>query len=174
MRRLLVLALAIAAASPARSAAPPGLDRVLAPLQFLVGDWEAVAKPGTPTGWFTFTPDAQGSVLVRRNHSESPAANGRPAGTHDDLMVVFHEGSPVVVKAIYFDSEGHTIRYTADVSTAGRVTFVSDASAPGPRYRLSYASHPDGTVDGTFEVAPPGKPDAFAPYFSWTARAKSR
>ena len=169
MRRMLVLALAIAATSPARSAAPSALDRVLAPLQFLVGDWEVFAKPGNPSGWFSIRPDVQGSILLRRNHSESPAANGRPAGSHDDLMVVFHDGSPAVVRAIYFDSEGHTIRYTADVSTARQVTFVSDASAPGPRYRLSYRSNPNGTLDGKFEVAPPGKPDAFTTYFAWTA-----
>jgi hypothetical protein len=170
MRRMLAVAVLIAAASPARSA----LDRDLTPLEFLAGDWVAVSKPGEGTGSFSFTPDVQGSILVRRNHSENPASNGRPAGIHDDLMVVFHEGSPAVVRAIYFDSEGHTIRYVADTSTAGQVTFVSDASAPGPRYRLSYASHPDGTLGGKFEVAPPGKPDAFATYFAWTARATNR
>jgi hypothetical protein len=172
MLRMLVFAILIAAATPARSA--PALDRDLAPLQFLAGDWVAVSKPGEGTGSFSFTPDVQGSILVRRNHSENPAANGRPAGIHDDLMVVFHEGSPAVVRAIYFDSEGHTIRYTADVAAAGQVTFVSDASAPGPRFRLSYASHRDGTLDGKFEVAPPGKPDAFATYFAWSAVARIR
>jgi hypothetical protein len=45
------------------------------------------------------------------------------------------------------------------------------AKAGEPRYRLTYRRGASaGTLDGSFEVAPPDKPDAFAPYLSWRAK----
>ena len=142
------------------------------PLGFLLGSWVADGPASAGSGHFEFTADVQGSVLVRRNHSESPAANGRPAGTHDDLMVVYREGTPAAAKAIYFDNEGHVIRYTVDSGTPGTVTFVSEAQADAPRFRLSYAKLPDGRLSGKFEIAPPGKPEEFKKYLEWTAKRK--
>ena len=37
------------------------------------------------------------------------------------------------------------------------------------RFRLTYTRSSSTTLRGTFEIAPPGKPDAFALYLSWTA-----
>jgi hypothetical protein len=45
--------------------------------------------------------------------------------------------------------------------------FLSDLVAKEPRYRLSYALGSDGSLDGTFEIAPPGQPEAFKPYLTW-------
>lgn len=44
-------------------------------------------NPGDGSGGFSSNPDLQGSVLVRKSHSEYPASQGRPATVHDDLMV---------------------------------------------------------------------------------------
>jgi hypothetical protein len=52
-----------------------------APFQFLLGDWQAVAKPGEPTGRFSFSVDLEGKILVRRNRADTPATSGRAAGT---------------------------------------------------------------------------------------------
>jgi hypothetical protein len=142
------------------------------PLGFLLGDWVAAGPASAGSGHFEFTADVQGNVLVRRNHSESPAANGRPAATHDDLMVVYREGTPAATKAIYFDNEGHVIRYAVDSGAPGAVTFVSEAQSDGPRFRLSYTKLPDGRLGGKFEIAPPGKPEEFKPYLEWTAKRK--
>jgi hypothetical protein len=54
------------------------------------------------------------------------------------------------------------------------VTFVSQAAASEPRFRLSYRQTSPTTIDGTFEMAPPGKPDAFGPYLSWSAHKVKR
>ena len=78
---LFLTASAAAAQAPA-PAAPAG--EPFAPLRFLVGDW--VTDDGS--GHFEVTEEVQKNVLVRRNHSDSPAANGRPASVHDDLMVI--------------------------------------------------------------------------------------
>ena len=139
----------------------------LAPLQFLLGEWEGIGDQAGETGGFTFARSVQDHVIVRTNYSNTPASGGKPASRHDDLMVIYDDGG--IVKAEYFDSEGHVIRYIA-VAKAGEVLFLSDVKASEPRYRLTYTRGSATTLIGKFDVAPPGKPDAFAPYLSWTAR----
>lgn len=166
--------LALALVIPPAGAAGAGSEQSsLAPLQFLLGDWDAVSKPGDPTGWSSFTSDLGGRVIVRRNRAEYPASKGRPAAVHEDLLVVYREGAPAVIRAIYIDTEGHVIRYTAEAPAEGHVVFVSEAAADAPRYRLTYTKLSDGVLDGRFDVAPAGKPEAFATYLQWQARKRS-
>ena len=163
MRRGLLVAAALCIGVPAaaQSADP------LAPLAFLVGDWRAIDTAPGERGSFAFTFDVQNHVLVRTNHAIYDATPTRPASRHDDLMVVYAENG--VVKADYFDNEGHVIRYTAQLLST-RVAFVSDPDPKGPRYRLSYALAADGVLNGSFEIATPDAPDAFKEYVAWTAR----
>ncbi|HLX09943.1 MAG TPA: hypothetical protein VKY89_18950 [Thermoanaerobaculia bacterium] len=152
----------------------------LAALSFLVGEWEGVGGggPGQGTGTFSFQRDLQQRVLVRHNHSEYPAAAGRPAAVHDDLMVVYSQGEPPSLRAIYFDSEGHVIQYAVQLAGSAApaetrsVTFTSDAAPTSPRYRLTYRMTGADTVEIRFEIAPPGKPDGFVPYIAAGARRK--
>ena len=50
------------------------------PAQFLVGNWtgEGGGQPGQGTGAFSFSPELQGKILVRKSFAEYPAANGSP------------------------------------------------------------------------------------------------
>jgi hypothetical protein len=137
---------------------------------FLMGDWIADGPAAAGSGHFEFTPDVQGNVVVRRNHAEYPSAGDRPVANHDDLMVIYREGG--ATRAIYFDNEGHVIRYAVEPAGTGAVTFLSEAVAGAPRYRLSYRKLPDGRVGGKFEVAPPGKAEEFKTYLEWTAKRK--
>ena len=139
----------------------------LAPLQFLLGQWEGVGDQAGATGGFSFAPGLQDRVILRTNYSNTPANGTTPASRHDDLMVIHVDAD--VVKADYFDSEGHTIHYVAN-ARPGEVVFLSEIAASAPTYRLTYTRGPAATLIGKFEVAPPGRPDAFAPYLSWTAR----
>ena len=152
----------------------------LSGLSFLAGDWEGVGGgvPGQGTGTFSFQSDLQQRVLVRHNHSAYPAAAGRPAAVHDDLMVVYAEGEPAKLRAIYFDSEGHVIHYAVQLAGSAAptetrsVAFVSDVEPTSPRYRLTYRMTGADTVEIRFEIAPPGKPDGFVPYIAASARRK--
>ena len=139
----------------------------LAPFQFLLGEWEGIGDQAGATGGFTFASGVQEHVIVRTNYSNTPPSDGKPASRHDDLMVIYVDAG--VVKAEYFDSEGHVIRYVAEART-GQVVFLSEIKAAEPRYRLTYARGSATTLNGTFDIAPPGKPEAFARYLSWTAR----
>src|SRR5579871_4037845 len=80
--------------------------------RFLMGEWTAAGSPAQGTGGFTFATELEGKILVRRNRAELPAAAGRPAGKHEDLMVLYRESGGKQVKAMYFDNEGHVIPYT--------------------------------------------------------------
>jgi hypothetical protein len=145
------------------------------PYRFLIGEWvgEGSGQPGKGGGAFSFTLDLQDKVLVRKNHSEYPAAPGRPAVAHDDLMVIYRAAAGGPMKAIYFDSEDHVIHYTATIAADRRtITFLSDAVSSGPRFRLSYTKGENETVGIKFEIAPPGKPDAFKTYLEGSARRK--
>jgi hypothetical protein len=135
----------------------------------LIGEWQALDDPAGATGGFTFSYRVQDRVIVRTNYADYPAANGKPPSRHDDLMVIYVDGD--VVRADYFDNEGHVIRYVADARSE-EVVFISEARASEPRYRLSYRRGSGGLLNGRFEVAPPGRPEAFSPYLSWAARRR--
>ena len=157
IRSLLALTLAPLLAAQA----PPAAD-AFAPVRFLAGAWtgEGSGSPGTSVGAAAFRFELDGRVLVRRSHADVAATPGRPAFRHEDLMTVFPEGGRL--KAHYLDNEGHGIHYTVSEVPEG-VAFTSEAG-PGPRFRLSYLRRPGGAVAVRFEVAPPGKPEAFSPY----------
>jgi hypothetical protein len=56
-------------------------------------------------------PDLGGKILVRKNHSEYPAAKDKPKTVHDDLLIVYRDAAAQPGKAIYFGNEAHTIEY---------------------------------------------------------------
>ena len=164
---LLMVSFACVCAMPADN--PAGWGAV----QYLVGDWtgEGSGTPGQGSGSFSFQPDLQGKILVRKNRAEYPATKDRAAFVHDDLMVVYRDTPEPGMHAIYFDSEGHTIRYGVETpSNGGEVVFVSAAEPSAPRYRLTYTRVDQDRVKIKFEIAPPGKPDQFAAYIEAGAR----
>jgi hypothetical protein len=124
-------------------------------LQFLIGEWKGAGtgQPGAGQGDFSFTPELNGQVLVRRSFNQ--LASGP---RHEDLMIVYLDGTP---RAIYFDSEGHVIRYTVSFPAKNSVVFES---GDAPQYRLSYSLEAK-TLNGKFEVG--GKL-----YLAWTAIKK--
>ena len=149
-------------------------DDLWEPFRFLIGDWVGEGKEGQGSGYFSLTPDLQGKVLLRKNHAELPAANGRPAAVHEDLMVIYKSEDGKSHKAIYFDSEDHVINYTVTSSPDKQtLTFISAAAPHAPPFRLSYQKKAEDRVGIKFEIAPPGKPEEFNTYLEGKARKKS-
>ncbi len=141
--------------------------------QFVLGEWqgEGSGEPGDGTAVFSFYPDLQQNVLVRRNRVDYPAVDAQPAWFHEDLLIVYPELEQA--RAIYFDNEGHVIHYSVDGSSEQeRISFVSEAAPMAPRFRLSYYKKPDQRLWITFEIAPPGQPDNFLVYTEGSAWRK--
>ncbi len=149
------------ASSQARSGAASNWNQ----LEFLLGNWtggtgDKDSRIGEAQGGTTFELELNRNIMVRRNWAVY--ADGR----HDDLMIIYLEPGP---HAIFFDSEGHVIRYNITIPEANRAIFESDPSQPWPRYRLSYWL--EGQVlNGNFEIAPPGA--GYQLYLQWTAKKK--
>lgn len=141
----MILALLLAAAA----ATDP-----LAPLQPLTGEWAGEGAGGT--GGFSFERALQGKVVVRKNFAEYPA----PRPRHDDLMVIYAEGA--ALRADYWDSEGHVIRYTVE-ATPQKIVFASE------RFRLTYTLDGPDRLGILFEVAQ-GK--EMKPYITASATRK--
>ena len=169
MRWVAVLgsAMVMAAAVAANAQSPSPLDA----LDFLLGEWQAQGNgaPGSSVGSFTFARELQNHVIVRHSFSEAVKAAGQAGARHDDLMVV-HVDDAGAVRADYFDSEGHTIRYVVTAKAGHEAVFLSDSMESPSIYRLTYSLDPDGSLNGKFEIAFPDRPDLFAQYLAWTAR----
>ena len=145
------------------------------PFDFLIGAWtgEGAGKPGSGAGEFTFQPGLAGKVLVRKSRADYPAAEGRPAVHHEDLIVVYREGGNPAARAIYFDNEGHVIRYAVSSTASGdTLEFLSDADPAGSTYRLRYVRTGPATMGVTFDMAPAGKPAEFRQYLNGTCRRR--
>lgn len=164
---LVAAILASGAASVARAAPPPPLE----PLGFLLGEWVVVGagQPGEAAGSATFSRALGDRVILRQSCAEYPAAAGRPASRHEDLMVI-HADTSGAVHADYYDNEGHVIRYAVRVPAPGQAVFASEPAPGEPGFRLSYRLEGSGRLRGAFEIAPAGDPAAFRPYLQWESR----
>ena len=167
---LIVLALL---ASAIGQQAPKGDFR---DLNFLLGDWvaEGGGGPGQGTGGFSFAPDLQGTIVIRKNYAEYPATKDKAAYRHDDLMVVYKDPSNKQLRATFFDNEGHVINYGVHSGADGNtIEFLSDLATSSPRYRLSYQKTGADTLKLRFEIAPAATPDLFKTYIEASARRKA-
>ena len=138
-------------------------------LEFLLGNWTGAAgekdtQNGSGQGAFSFQPELGRKIIVRRNNATYDSG-----ASHDDLMIIYMDPPDSPPRAIYFDSEGHVIRYNVAFPSANRVVFESDGSQPGPRYRLMYWME-GASLNGTFEIGM--SPGAYKNYLSWTSKKK--
>jgi hypothetical protein len=158
---LFVLAALFSPAAPAAEPAPAWKA-----LQALVGEWKSTSGGGEPgqatAGGFTFTRDLQDKVIVRKSFTAFAATKERPAFRHDDLTVITAGETGAAPRAIYFDSEGHTIEYAVTASADGRqIVCLSAVQAGAPRFRFTYTFTAPDTLKVSFGIAPPGEPDKF-------------
>jgi hypothetical protein len=174
MQRLLAFILCVLCAGPGRAADQAAPD-VWQDWQLVVGDWigdEGHGQPGSPTrAGFSFSPELDGKILVRRDRSDYPAASGRPAFSHEGLMVIYRDEASKQFRAQSFDNEGHVIEYGVDVTPGRRIVFTSPTTTGAPTYRLVYEPSSSGLAI-RFEIAPPDKPADFALYVAGAAHRR--
>jgi hypothetical protein len=166
MQRLLPLLILMAClAAMAQPAAKFG-----AHWRFLSGEWTGEATAGGGSGSCSFRFELGDHVLVRTNHAELPAGGSRPAGIHDDLMVIYPGASEAQAQATYWDNEGHVIEYSASWSADGNTLTFMSKPGPGPQFRLIYKKVDSDTLTVSFDMAPPGQAGAFKVYTSGRMR----
>lgn len=173
MKNLIFLCLLLAFSLNNCTAAPK-IDDPWGPLNVLVGEWtgEGGGKPGQGPGNMTVTWDLNRQVMINKGHSEYPATKDRLATVHDSLMIIFKDPSGEKLRATYFDSEGHVIQYAVEsLENPTTIRFVSDALPSTPRFRLTYVRR-ENDMGIKFEIAPPGKSDAFTTYVEGVVRRK--
>lgn len=141
--------------------------------QMLIGEWvadEAHGQPGSPaSSSFSLRPELDGKVLVRRDRSDYPAAQGRPAFTHEGLMIIYQDPAAKAFRASSFDNEGHVIEYDVDIAPGTRIVFTSPLKPETPRYRLVYEAIPAG-LSIRFAIAPANRPTDFVEYVAGVVR----
>lgn len=131
----------------------------------LIGEWkgENTGAPGQGEGSFTFSLDLDGNVLVRKSSTSFPDTLDRPAFTHIDWT--FHYAEMDGKHAIYFDNEGHTIRYDVTENTVeNSIILTSPVVTGAPRFRFTYIKKAKDSMLTRFEMTPPGKPNEFQVY----------
>ncbi len=161
----------------AQSAPPPPATSDLKPdpwtgLRFLVGTWEAKTTGGFAQAQahagYAFRLELRGHILARHSRSGACIAPDDIDCQHNDLLYIYPAASGSGFEAIYFDNEGHVIRYGVSTPQPGTAVFLSDPAQPGPQYRLSYGLL-DGVMSGRFELRLPGQA-AFTSYLEWSGK----
>jgi hypothetical protein len=139
----------------------------------LVGQWVAETVEGGGSGACGFHFDLEQNVIVRTNRAELPGPGGQ-ARVHADLMVISPRGSQDEARATYWDNEGHRIEYSAGWSSDGSTLTLLSEAGPGPLFRLTYKRIGAESMTVLFEMAPPGKAEAFKQYTTGRIRRLSR
>lgn len=164
MKLMFVSALAALALASASSVQAP-LKSGLSPIGFLVGRWasgdgKVADTGGASRGSSLFTVEANGDVLLRRDHTELFNAQGKPAGGFDQIMMIYADAGSIHAD---YSGEGHLIHYvSAEVSPGRSVVFTSARQPGAPVFRLGYVLQADGALGVSFAMAPPGQA-AFQP-----------
>ena len=141
---------------------------------FIIGEWvgEGGGKPGQAMGSFTFDFDLQKRILVRKSTANYPATKDRPAYFHNDLMIIYNDPTSST-GAIYFDNEGHVIKYSVKFSDdQNSIIFTSIPANNEPIFRLTYEKINNQKLNIKFEIAQADTPSSFATYIEATAHRK--
>lgn len=169
----IVLAALFLSVTSLHAQAPDATSNPFQPLAFLQGTWNAKAQGDTgaaATGWYTFQLELADHVLARHSYTAECKGPSNYDCAHGDLLYIYVDGAGQALKAIYFDSEGHIIHYDVSTPEPGTAVFLSDASIPGPQFRLVYTLK-DSILSGKFQMRVPGQTE-WRSYLEWTGGRK--
>jgi hypothetical protein len=137
---------------------------------YLIGEWvgEHNGQPGQGEGKFSFQTDLEGNILVRKSHTVFPKTEKSAEIIHDDLLIIYQPAGNGTQEAIYFDNEGHTIKYKVTF-TDKTIALTSDIDPNATRFRFTYTEIDTKSVNASFEMASPKSPEEFKMYLSGKA-----
>jgi hypothetical protein len=167
-----ILAISIAATThaPCQTAPPKTETDPFKSLAFLEQNWQANTNGYggiQSVGDYTFRRELGGHILARRTVKEVACKGPTDFDCgHGDMLYVFQDAPGLPLKAIYFDNEGHVIHYDVTTPAPQSVVFLSDPSAPGPRFRLTYEMK-NALLLGKFQMQLPGQTE-WKSYLEWS------
>jgi hypothetical protein len=141
-------------------------------IRFLLGSWEAKTTGGVAqahvSASYVFRMELRDHLMARHARNGACSAPDDFNCQHSDLLYIYPTGNGTALEAIYFDNEGHIIRYAVSSPKPGTAVFLSDPALPGPQYRLSY-TFLNEVMSGQFEMKMPGQAD-FTSYLEWSGK----
>lgn len=143
--------------------------------RFLFGEWigDGEGTPGAGSGQFSFTPDLDNRVIIRKNHVSLPATADRAAYIHDDIVMLYSEEPGQLDHAIFADNEDHIIHYKVTIEEEVKVAvFQSEPNQDKPGFKLIYTLTDADHVTITFQMAEPGATPSFQTYLTLKAHRK--
>ena len=137
---------------------------------YLIGEWvgEHNGQPEQGEGKFSFQTDLNGNILVRKSHTIIPKNEKSAEIIHDDLLIIYQPAENGTQEAIYFDNEGHTIKYKVTF-TDKTIALTSDIDPGAPRFRFTYMAIDAKSVNASFEIASQKTPEDFKMYLTGKA-----
>jgi hypothetical protein len=168
MRKAVLLVFAALCVQPLAYASD--ISTPLSGLSFLVGQWGSAKgvvadTGGTSTGHSTFTVEADGALLLRRDHTDLFDKSGKSSGGFNQVMTIYADHG--ALRADYIDAQ-HVIHYGhVDIEFGHSAVFTSVAQADAPTFKLVYSLENTQTLRVTFSMAPPGN-TSFQPIASGT------
>jgi hypothetical protein len=141
-------------------------------LSFLEGTWDAKTNGSSgieANGIYAFTMELRNHVMARHMLSKDSCKGPESYDcNHSDLLYIYSDGPEQSLKAIYFDNEGHVIKYSVSTPTSTTAVFLSDSSQPAPQFRLLYERKAD-TMSGKFQIRMPGQSE-WKSYIEWSGQ----
>jgi hypothetical protein len=171
MKTLHIIAFSFLLAFGVKAQSPEAKDP-LKPLSFLQGTWEAKTDSSSgvsSVGKYSFQLELRNHVMARQSVSkESCTGPENYDCNHSDLLYIYPGELDQSLQAIYFDNEGHVIKYQISTPTPTSAVFLSDGSQPGPQFRLVYERTGD-TMFGKFQMRMPGQSE-WKSYLEWSGK----
>lgn len=159
---------------PSAATQTPSITDPWVGVRFLIGSWESKTTSGIAqakaAAGYAFRLELRDHILARHSSSGACLAPDDFDCQHSDLLYIYPAASGTSLQAIYFDNEGHVIRYDVSEPAPNSVVFLSDPAQPGPQYRLSYELA-EGTLSGKLELKMPGQPD-FVSFLEWSGKRR--
>jgi hypothetical protein len=144
----------------------------LQPLSFLQGTWEAKTDSNSgvsSVGKYSFELELRNHIMARQSVSKESCKGPESYDcNHSDLLYIYPGELDQPLQAIYFDNEGHVIKYQISTPTPTTAVFLSDGSQPGPQFRLVY-ERKGYTMFGKFQMRMPGQSE-WKSYLEWSGK----
>jgi hypothetical protein len=174
--RVVILAFLVCLFLPGESlkAQTPSSNDPFQSLSFLLGTWTARTNGNSraeATGSYAFVLELKNHIMARRAVAKESCKGPDDFDCqHSDLLYIYPDGPKGALQGIYFDNEGHVIKYSVSTPTPSTAVFLSDASTNAPQFRLVYERKAD-TMDGRFQMRMPGQGE-WRSYLEWSGEKK--